>query len=235
LNKNPFDWNSYVGELITSVNTLKCGHCGNKSGGKVVASHDNIRPYSFPVFFGELEGKQDYEAGLIWELVLCPNCDGINLRLVDYHTGVEPEIGRRAAKLLYPPVIESPAGMPPAIDEAYQAALEVRHIDHNAFAVLLRKILEGVCEDKEAKGKDLYHKLNDLARREEIPSRLAEMAHGVRSLGNIGAHGTLDLTSTEALLINDLCRAILEYVYTAPGLIERARLSLEKIKSQDQS
>jgi hypothetical protein len=182
-----------------------------------------------------LEGKQDYEAGLIWELVLCPNCDGINLRLVDYHTGVEPEIGRRAAKLLYPPVIGSPTGMPPAIDEAYQAALEVRHIDHNAFAVLLRKILEGVCEDKEAKGKDLYHKLNDLARREEIPSRLAEMAHGVRSLGNIGAHGTLDLTSTEALLINDLCRAILEYVYTAPGLIERARLSLEKIKSQDQS
>lgn len=232
MNEYCFDWDKYLGDLAKSTSLIKCGHCGNKFDGKVVASYDNIRSYSYPPAPGKLVGGQDWEAGLIWELVLCPNCDGINLRLVDFHTGAEPEIGRRAAKVLYPSVIESPLGLPPEIDKAYQSALEIRHVDVNAFAVLLRKVIESVCQDRGASGKSLNDKLKDLAQKGDIPSHLAEMAHSVRKLGNVGAHFGADLTPTEASLLNNLCRAILEYVYAAPSLIEQVRLSLERIKEE---
>jgi hypothetical protein len=222
-----FDWEKHMGDLVTNVELLSCGHCGNNSYGKIVASYDNIRAF-------EYAGNQ-YEAGLIWELVLCPNCEEINLRVIDFHTGAEPEIGRKAAKILYPPTIESPIGIPAPIDKAYHAALKARHVDANIFTVLLGKTIEAVCQDRKASGKTLYDQLNDLAKKAEIPSHLAEMAHSVRWFRNIGAHfGGGDLTPDEASLIHDLCRAILEYVYTAPALIEKARLSREKIRKNNQ-
>jgi hypothetical protein len=228
MNEYTFDWEKHIGDLAKNVELLRCGHCGNESYGKIVASHDNIRTY-------DCAGNH-YEAGLIWELVLCPNCEEINLRVIDFHTGTEPEIGRRAAKILYPPTIESPIGLPAPIDTAYHAALKARHVDANMFAVLLGKTIEAVCQDRKASGKTLNDQLNDLAKKAEIPSHLAEMAHDIRLFRNIGAHfGAGDLTPDEALLIHDLCRAILEYVYTAPALIEKARLSLKKIQMNNQS
>ena len=223
MNENNFDWNKYLGDLVKSTTICKCGHCGNIADGKVVASYDNIRSYS--------DNIRSWEAGLIWELVRCPNCDDINLRLIDFHTGAEPEIGRRAAKILYPSVIESPQGVPAEIDKAYQAALKVRHVDANAFAVLLRRVIEAVCQDRAAKGKHLINKLQDLARNGDIPAKLSDIAHGIRKLGNVGAHYDEDLTPAEATLLNDLCKALLEYVYTAPKQIEQVRLSLERIEN----
>ncbi len=64
MNEYNFDWDQHFGDLIKSTTVIKCGHCGNKSDGKVVASYDNIRSFSYDQY--------DYEAGLIWELVCCP-------------------------------------------------------------------------------------------------------------------------------------------------------------------
>ena len=227
MNENDFDWNKYLGYLVKSTTICKCGHCGNKADGEVVASYDNIRSYSDNIL--------SWEAGLIWELVRCPNCDGINLRLVDFHTGAEPEIGRRAAKILYPSVIESPPGVPSEIDKAYQAALKVRHVDANAFAVSLRRVVEAVCKDREAKGKNLINKLQDLVRKGDLSERLSDIVHGIRKLGNVGAYYDNDLTPAEASLLNDLCKALLEYVYTAPELIEQGRLSLKRIENAEKN
>jgi len=210
--------------LLKRLAITQCGHCGNKSRMEVVASYDATRSFTGP--FGDT-----YDAGYLWELVLCPVCSGINLRQVDIHWGAEPEIGRRAARIVYPSTGRSFAGLPPAIDSAYQAALKVRHVDANAFAVLLRRVIEGVCLDRGASGRKLYERLNDLAKKGEIPIQLAEMAHQLRLFGNIGAHfGEGDLTSAEAALLGDLCGAVLEYVYVAPGWLEKLKSRLEELE-----
>ena len=66
----------------------------------------------------------------------------------------------------------------------------------------------------------------------EIPERLCEIAHNLRKLRNIGAHADLgNLTEAEVPVLDDLCRAILEYVYAAPKLIEQVEQRLQELEN----
>jgi hypothetical protein len=132
---------------------------------------------------------------------------------------------------LYPSPNQTPKALPKRVAKAYEAASRVRNIDPNAFAVLLGRVLDHVCEDRGATGKTLYNCLNDLATKGEIPQKLADMAHRLRDLRNVGAHANLgELTQTEIPILDDLCRAVLEYVYSAPELVARVNKRLDELR-----
>lgn len=124
-----------------------------------------------------------------------------------------------------------PRGLPARVQQSYEAALKVRRIDANAFGVLLGRVLEIVCEDRAAARSDLYAKLQDLAEKKEIPEKLVDVAHSLRKLRNVGAHAALgELTPAEVPILEDLTRAILEYVYTAPFLATLAVSRIEQLR-----
>ena len=105
----------------------------------------------------------------------------------------------------------------------YEAAQRVKNISANAYGVLLGRVLELVCEDRQAKGDSLHKKLQDLSTRGEIPAKLVDVARSLKDLRNVGAHALLgNLTAGEVPMLEDLTRAILEYVYSAPALAEAA-------------
>ena len=56
-----------------------------------------------------------------------------------------------------------------------------RNIDANAFAVLLGRVLELVCVDRNAVGNSLHKKLQDLATKGEIPAKLVDVAQASRN------------------------------------------------------
>jgi hypothetical protein len=123
--------------------------------------------------------------------------------------------------------------LPSKVAKAYEAAGRVKPVDPNAFAVLLGRVLEHVCEDRGAIGETLNERLGDLAQKGEIPRKLADMAHGLRNLRNVGAHATLgELTESEIPILDDLCRAILEYVYSAPALVARVQERLDGLRAK---
>jgi hypothetical protein len=125
----------------------------------------------------------------------------------------------------------SPKGLPDNISKALIAAQKVKNIDANAFGVLLGRVLELVCMDRNAEGEYLSDKLLDLANKKEIPDKLVVVAKRLTKMRNIGAHPDLgNLTEEEIPLLNSLCNAILEYVYTAPYLANQAEERLKKIK-----
>src|SRR5207247_2111793 len=76
------------------------------------------------------------------------------------------------------PLNKALLGLPPTIDKAYKAARNVQRIDNNAFAVLLRRVLELVCLDRGATGDNLQQQLKSLARSNEIPDLLSCSATG---------------------------------------------------------
>jgi len=109
----------------------------------------------------------------------------------------------------------------------------VRNIDANAYGVLLGRILELVCQDPNAIGKYLANKLGDLASKGEIPDRLVGVANGLKDLRNVGAHPTLgELTAVELPILDRLCRAILEYVYSAPYIANQAENCFQQLKDK---
>jgi hypothetical protein len=69
-----------------------------------------------------------------------------------------------------------------------------------------------------------------LSERGEIPSKLVDVADKLRALRNVGAHAGLgELTPDDIPIVEDLCRAILDYIFTAPFLAQRAEESLSKL------
>lgn len=55
------------------------------------------------------------------------------------------------------------------------------------------------------------------------------MAHGLRILRNVGAHADLGDSPAEIPVLDALCSAVLEYVYSAPLLIDSVEKRLVKL------
>ena len=111
----------------------------------------------------------------------------MTLRSYDWHSGYM-DGSDIEYKVLYPLGKKVLRGLPTKIDAEYQAAQKVRNIDANAFGVLLGRVLDLVCEDRNAPGETLDQKLKTIAENNEIPLKLVAVAAGIQKLRNIGAH-----------------------------------------------
>jgi hypothetical protein len=161
----------------------------------------------------------------ILRLSRCSSCDYFNFSVEDTDGG--------EMSVLYPKPPEALDGLPTNIAKAYQAARAVSKIDANAFGVLIGRVLDFICIDRKAEGETLYERLKDLANKGSIPGPLADMSHQLRVLRNIGAHADLgELSFREVPILDDLCRAILEYVYVAPHRVAQVEARIKKLKNR---
>jgi hypothetical protein len=205
------------------TSSIKCGHCQNETHMEIVSDYSNVEAHD--------EHDTYWEAGPVYEICKCPACDKVSFRRYFYHDGMDPSEAEYVT--LYPRTKKGLRGLPPKIHTAYEAAEKVRNIDANAYGVLLGRVLDLVCEDRKASGDTLDQKLKSLAKNGEIPSKLVDVAAGVRKLRNVGAHANLgELTEAELPVLDDLTRAILEYVYSAPLLATEAEKRLAELKAK---
>lgn len=203
----------------------ECGHCNNKATMEIVSEYQKVKSYS------DSQSGIQWDAGSVYEMLLCPACQGILLRYYHWHDGMM-DPSDVEYKDLYPNVINAPQGLPDMIQKALNAANKVKSIDANAYAVLIGRLLELVCENRNASGKNLSDRLSDLSKKGEIPDKLVGVAKQLRTLRNIGAHATIgELTPGEIPILDNLCRAILEYVYSAPFLVEEAEKRVLSLKN----
>jgi hypothetical protein len=207
---------------------LRCGHCRNKSPQTIVATYSEVVTH-------EDEGFT-WDSGPVWELLKCPSCNNVSLRTYTWHDHGDGDDPFGVTEMLYPSSGGGPKGLPERLRKAFDAMEGVRHIDANAFGVLARRLLELVCMDRKAKGDSLHKQLADLAGRGELPATLVSIAQNLKNFGNVGAHSSLgELSRAEVNVIEDLCRAVLDYVYTAPHLVQRAELAMKRLKNRNKA
>lgn len=177
----------------------------------------------------ESQDEPPVEYGTRYEILKCHVCPDVTIRSIDWHDWWEPEEGPDW-KILFPSDSKMPIGLPENIAKGYRAALKVKSVDANAFGVLIGRVMDMVCHDRGAAGRFLGQKLADLAAKGEVPQKLVEVAEKLTKLRNVGAHAELgELTPREVPVVEDLCRALLEYIYTAPHLAKRADDALTSI------
>ncbi|MCL1089634.1 DUF4145 domain-containing protein [Shewanella profunda] len=205
---------------------LTCNHCGNKAPMAIVSKYSRIRTH-------EHEGSpMVWDEGPFWEMLECPACKGISFISGYWHEYIHDETGPDY-ELLYPAKAKLIRGLPPGIAKSFEAAQKVKPIDTNAFAVLLGRVLDMVCIDKKANGDSLFNRLKDIADKGIMPQQLADMAHQLRQLRNIGAHADLgELTDAEIPILESLSNAILEYVYSAPALVQLVQSKIDALKEK---
>lgn len=203
---------------------LTCAYCRNKAPMLIAAEYSRIQTH------GHEQSMMTWDEGYFWETLECPACDQILFRKGYWHEYRSDDSGPKYT-ILYPTGSELIRGLPENLSKAYAAAQKIKAIDSNAFAVLLGRVLDLVCIDKGAVGDSLFKRLEDIADKGVMPHQLAELAHALRHLRNIGAHADLgELTTAEIPILEDLSKAILEYVYSAPALVKQVQLKIDSLK-----
>lgn len=96
-----------------------------------------------------------------------------------------------------------------------------------ACALMVRRVLEELCEDKDAKGANLKTRIEALKAVAVIPNELLVAADELRILGNDAAHVEAknydDIGSEEATLAIDLAKELLKAVYQYSSLVDRLK------------
>ena len=91
---------------------------------------------------------------------------------------------------------------------------------NNGLAVLtgigIRAIVETICKDKNAAGKDLYKKINDLVTQGVLTKDGADILHKLRTLGNEAAHEVKPHDKVQLGLALDVIDHLLQGVYILP-------------------
>lgn len=206
--------------------TIACGHCTNISAMEIVgqAFHDLTEEYK------NTNEEPPTSYGNYYDVLICPACKKENIVKYHWHDFMESD-DEITYVILFPINKNIPLGLPEKIKSAFQAAEKVKTIDVNAYAILMRRLLELVCLDRKSSGDTLAKMLADLASKNEIPTKLVDVAKGLKNFGNIGAHaGSGELSEKEIPIVNALIKAILEYIYSAPFLATIAETKLNEIK-----
>jgi hypothetical protein len=206
---------------------VECRHCDNKGPMRVLKQDRQTEDFENnddPMF------PLEWEAGNIYQILKCYTCGQITFYQMSIHTGTDPEyIDRSYDQILYPCGSESPMGLPADIQREWDAAMRVRRINPNAFAVLLGRVLDAICIDQKAEGPDLHKRIEHLTSSGTLPQSLKVVALRLKDLRNFGAHGNLgDLDPKDGPLLESLSRALLMYLYTVPALTRDAQKRLGK-------
>ena len=200
-----------------------CGHCGFKG------PLDHKGEVAIKRGTDETRDGTDYEWGKFATVFVCPVCEELTLGTYWWIDLLgEPEDYRR----VYPSERDNTA-LPDKVRERLETALKVKRIDPASYAVAIRRMLETVTNTEGAAGRDLFHKLDDLARQGRIPQPLAEIGHELRNLGKFGAHDEeIEVEQADVPMIEDLAEAILEYLYRAPAKLQAVRTGIEARKGE---
>mgnify|MGYP000863696169 CR=1 FL=1 len=199
---------------------LLCNNCGNTTSQSILYytdSKDKIYNSNNPLETMEIES--------FYYLTKCKTCQSISLYTDnEYHDniGVLSE-----AYICYPVVKRYDEYIPKEIAFTYNEAIKVEQISFFGFSCLIRKVLELICEDKVANGKNLKEKLKALKERKIIPDILYEMGDTLRILGNKSVHADYKIDVFEVNIMREFICAIIEYVYINPQKLSKVNSSLE--------
>lgn len=204
---------------------LLCPHCNNRAPHQAVYAHEY--PYTIHGAFSINGEEEDADVEAYYFVLICDTCSEVSL-YGNWDVSDNP-FDLLEATLFYPKPKKVSDIVPKRIADAYQEASRVSKIAPNAFACMIRRALEFMCEDKKAVGNTLHEKLKDLSAKKIIPPVLAEMADIVKKLGNIGAHAdATNVQRDDVETIDDFFNAVIEYVYVAPEKVGKVKKKLNK-------
>jgi hypothetical protein len=169
----------------------------------------------------EMKGGAPFSKGVSTVGVrVCPNpeCRGIVLVVID---------SNNKAVVLPSEVLDfDSTDIPPAIAASLEEAIKCHSSQcYKAAALMVRRVLEELCEERGAAGDNLKQRIAALAKIVIIPQELIQAADHLRLLGNDAAHIEAKTYQTigepEVRLSIDLAKELLKGAYQYKGLLGR--------------
>lgn len=209
--------NLYHKEIIEGNNvTLRCPHCGNIG--------------TFVPIVKDIVTISDDNKQVILGIRKCPNptCGGYSFIIQDALRNNVCLETYPTAKLEF-----NKESIPNQIAETFEEAIDCyANKCYVASAIMVRKTLEQLCEDKGTEGKNLKERLQALVKTITMPNELKEGMDLLRILGNNAAHVKLtdfDSISEKELSVSiEFTKEVLKSVYQFDKLLSELR-SLKRV------
>lgn len=215
------------GHHITAVNnrphaiSIRCPHCRELGSFEVVAGNNH------GAFYQKKLPNYPNPIGLAATLRSCPNIKCKGIVLVIDHNGSVVEVEP-------PQLLDfSLDNLPDECQETLKEAISCHAAGaYRAAAMMVRRLLEEICKDNKAEGKDLHQKLEALKTSLLLPHALIDAMGELKALGNDAAHIEAraydNIGREEAEDSIELAKEILKALYQLKALTER----LQKRKMQ---
>lgn len=213
----------------------QCYHCGNKGLMNVVHIEKVKFGGIYENDYGEIE--HEFEERFLWKILSCPVCQFVSIHQTYSNDAMVSQCGNYYdEEIIYPNIKMKMSNVPKDIEAAFESALKIKNIDSAICLISLRRTLELICNDKGAKGKNLYDKIKYLIQEKIFPKELKEAYYIIKDFGNDGAHGGLvSLSNLEVDELIKLLYDIINYLYIMPNKINnmKTKLDLKKNSSKE--
>jgi hypothetical protein len=197
----------------TRAVSIRCPHC------RQLGSFINVGP---DITYAKNGTKSNVKciASASASLRICPNdkCRGL-VFIVECHgeiVEVEP-----------PELLDSdPDGLPANLQKTLQEAISCHAAGaYRATAMMVRRLLEEICDLNNAEGANLHQRLESLKVKVVLPQALFEAMSELKALGNDAAHIEANaydkIGKDEAADSIELAKEILKALYQLQGLLSR--------------
>lgn len=209
---------------IEKVIQEKCPRCGRETRQKILASIEEK-------YIEEDGGYLIYGCDNDYQIIQCQGCENIIFRrthensedMVHYETpwGFEEEYVKTVD--LYPdprnsrPVMRRVGDLPISIERVYRESLKCLNYDARILAgVGIRAIVETVCQDQGAEGKNLKEKIDFMVGQGVLTQDGAGILHSLRNMGNASVHEMQAHSKAQLMLAFDVIDHLLLGVYILP-------------------
>lgn len=197
---------------------VACKKCNRLTNHKVWT----IVTCSWDVPGPDIQGTDHYE------IISCLGCEEVSFRLSstnseDYYTDEEGDYHQIFTEEIFPNRL---AGRSPLVDQ-YRLPHKVREIyreTHSALSTKLKilagvgigALIEAVCLEEKAKGRNLSKKIDDLAKKGVLTEKNAAILHKTRFLRNRSAHELEAASDAELSVAFDILENLLQTIYIIP-------------------
>lgn len=208
---------------------VMCVKCNRKTNHDIVASHN--RHMATPD--NDIQQWDDYH------IAVCRGCDTVSFIESSRCTeDFDPVTGEMESKvILYPDrasgrmPLNGAEHFPQKTRRIYLEVIKAMNCNSPLLAAIgLRALIESICIDQQAKGRDLKTRISELATLGLLSKKQADILHTHRFLGNIAAHEIEAPQPQELVAALDIAETLLKTIYILPTL--DAVITTGKMKAQ---
>ncbi|PKM28449.1 MAG: hypothetical protein CVV08_19805 [Gammaproteobacteria bacterium HGW-Gammaproteobacteria-12] len=173
-------------------------------------------------------GGNTYDWNEVSQIIQCQGCDAVSFRVEstnseDYDYDYENNSTYSIETIKFYPgrsaglkAIDSYL-LPPNVQEIYKETILAIENEQNILAGIgIRALIETICKDLDAEGKDLYNKINSLREKAIVTKEGVETLHKLRVLGNDAAHEVKKHNHQQLSLAIQIIEHMLDGTYIIP-------------------
>ena len=211
---------------------LQCYHCGNKTLMNVECEVNQS--------FGGVKINEDFEPEFEmqeefkWNLLSCPVCHFPTLYQTYTNEAMITTKSNGELRQLYEYQIIYPENkmilneVPKEVANAFNSAIKIKKIDREVCLIALRRTIELICKDKNAKGTTLKAKIWNLVSRNIFPKDLSDAFTVIREYGNDGAHSSVELSDYQLSELIRILYSVINYLYIIPKKSAKMKEQLDE-------